>query len=168
MKKALLAVLAVLVFCSAGMAAIKDSPAGFRGVKWGQPPSALGESTVLLIDGATSAYSKNGDKLKIGDTDLTYIIYVFWENKFMMAIIQTEGLNNGDALRAALLARYGEPRQKLGVLKSDYAWGDENAMITYTYDTGESKSRVAIASTPIFNAKRERDEAAAQKGSKDF
>lgn len=168
MKKALLAVLAILIFCSAGMAAIKDSPDGFRGIKWGQPPSALGKYTTLLVDGATIVYTKNDDKLKIGGADLKYIAYVFWENKFMSVIIRTEGLSNSDALKAAMFERYGEPQYEQGVLQSDHTWSDKNVLITYTYESDGSKASATISGRSIFHAKQEREKAAAQKGAEDF
>lgn len=167
MKRILLAILLIFVFCSTGIASIKDSPDGFRDIKWGQSPEALGKNAVCLtIDGMLSSYLRIGDELKIGDTDLKVILYFFWDNQFLMVSIYTEGKSNSHALKAAMIARYGEQYD----LNADgeYIWRDNNASIEFTYEASESEATASITSTRILQAMAQQSEEAAQKGAKDF
>lgn len=168
MKKTLFAVLAIFIFCSTGSAAIKDSPDGFRGIKWGQSPSALGKYTLLAHTGGLGYYLKNDDKLKIGDADLTSIMYIFWENKFVMAVIQTEGSGNSNALRTAMIARYGEPEHGQNNANESSVWHDDNIVITYNYNMNALETSAAIANKPLLQKMLGQGEAAAQKGVNDF
>lgn len=80
MKKILLALLIIFAFCSISTATIKDSPDGFRGIKWGDPPSALG-ARIKTGDGQFSiTYEKKGDKLSIGSAKLKSIRYKFLQD----------------------------------------------------------------------------------------
>lgn len=58
MKKSLLAILAAPILCSAGAAEIKNAPDGFCGVKWGDPPSALGARDKVEENSSLSTYIK--------------------------------------------------------------------------------------------------------------
>lgn len=167
MKKALLAVLLVFFFCSVAVAAIKDSPDGFRGIKWGQSPAALGENAILVdSSGKKSFYYIKGDNCRIGEADVDCISYFFWDNKFITATILAEGEFNSSALKAAMIEWYGEQYD----LDSDgeHVWSDDNAYITLTIEMGDTITSATITSVPLLKAMIEDEDEEAKKGVKGF
>lgn len=169
MKKTLLAILLIFAFCSVGAAAIKDSPGGFRGIRWGQSPAALGKNAVgLQMSGDVRGYLRTDDNLKIGGANVESIRYAFWENKFLQVIIKAKGVMNGQLLKAAMIARYGQPDIQSDSADYSYLWLDDKAFIKYTYDAGASEATASIASTRLMQAMIDRQESEAKRGIKDF
>lgn len=169
MKKVLFAILLIFALCSVSTAEIKDSPDGFRGIKWGQSPDALGKNCSLVMnEGKLRVYLENDDKLRIGDAEITSVMYGFWDNKFMSVVIKAEGLSNSKALKAEMIARHGEPHSQPDKAEENYRWYDDNAVITYTYYVSEVCAGVGIASAPLIQAQLDEEREAAQKGVKNF
>lgn len=98
-EKISFAILLLLVFCSVAAAAIKDSPDGFRGIKWGDPPLVLGASTLIKEAYDIQTYTKHNENLKMGDVNLTAITYFFKQKKFIDAAITSKGTDNSHRIK---------------------------------------------------------------------
>lgn len=144
MKKISFAILLIFVFCSVAFAAIKDSPDGFRGVKWGDKPTALGASKLEEEAYGIQIYTRHKEKLKIGEANLTEILYFFNEEKFICVTIESKGSNNIKALKTALTLRYGE--DFIESPHGELIWGDWNAMVVLQTPEKDTAS-VLIANT---------------------
>lgn len=142
MKKLSFAIFLLLVFCSVALAAIKDSPDGFRGIKWGEPPSALGASKLTEEAYGVQIYVRHDDKLKIGNANLTEISYIFNEKKFVGTIIASKGSDNNRALKNALMLRYGMDFHETP--QGEVVWFDVNAMVVYQYIPEDDTASVVI------------------------
>lgn len=147
MKKNLFAILLILVFCSVAVADIKDSPDGFREIKWGDKPSALGASTLVEETRGLQVYVKHNENLKMGEANLTAIAYMFMEKKFIGTAITSKGSDNSRALKTALLLRHGEDFVEIPRV---VVWGDMNATIAYQYLPEHNTTLVVIANAVTF------------------
>lgn len=166
MKKVVLALSLVFILCSISTAEIKDSPNGFRGIKLGDPPSALGTREKVEADGFVSLYEKKDDKMAIGVTDLASIRYLFLQDRLLMAIfIKTGGRSNSDQLRDTAIARYGEPAKNA---PDDCLWFDDNVIIGYKYDKYENVAELVIYSKEIYDRYNAVKKLVIEQGVKDF
>lgn len=147
MKKVSFAVFLLLIFCSVAFAAIKDSPDGFRGIKWGDPLSALGASTLIEDAYGLQSYVRHNENLKMGEANLTAVAYCFREKKYLGTVISSKGVENSLALKAALLLRYGA---EFDEIPGGLAWMDTNAMVAYQYLPEYNITSVIIANTITF------------------
>lgn len=150
MKKISFAILLMLVFCSVAVASIKDSPDGFRGIKWGDPPSALGANTLIEEAYGIQTYEKHNENLMIGEVNLTAIAYLFQEKKFIGTAITSKGADNGIALKTALLLRYGAEFNEIPGGLVGLVWDDMNATIAYQYLPEHNTTLVVIANAITF------------------
>lgn len=140
MKK-VIAIVAVLfcVFCgvNTSFAVIKNSPDGFRGVKWGDRASnhkrLEHQYRIGLSDYLT--YMDPGDDLSIGGADLEYIKYRFTlMTGFSRVEIKTASIRDFAPFIDALFERFGEGEQ-LG--EYQYSWKDDNVqMRLFLYNGG--------------------------------
>lgn len=145
MRKACFAVLIILLLATTTTANryMKNSPIGFRGVKWGDPPSALGNSYMLVED----HYIREGDGLAIGDARLSTIIYRFWKNRLEAVFIQAPR-NQFPALRDAMFLYFGLP-YKPDKYEESYMWQDNNALILLVERGDEGMSDLIFLSMGI-------------------
>jgi hypothetical protein len=63
-------------------------------------------------------YIKKGDHLKLGETQLDKMEYVFWRGKFAEARISATGPENFDRLKTFLFEKYGTVNKSQGA----YFW----------------------------------------------
>lgn len=149
MKKTLLAIFTILVFCSASAAEIKNSPDGFRGVKWGDPPSALGDRDKVEGTPLLSTYIKKGDALSFGDAEVKEIEYTFVRDRlFAAATITVKYKRDCDRLKDALVAEYGTPSLDE---KEKTVWKLDTITIYYKYDPGHEQREDAAEAAILSN-----------------
>lgn len=150
MKKVILALSLVFALCSAGAAEIKDSPDGFRGIKWGDPPAKLGAREKLGEVEVLSTYTRKGDKMSIGEARLNEIRYLFVQDRlFLGVVIEAKEKLNCDKLMDALTARYGKPVDDGA--ENALRWIDDALNISYMYDRSEETAIVHIHSKKMFD-----------------
>lgn len=166
MKKVILALSLVFFLCSISTAEIKDSPDGFRGIKWGDPPSALGERVKIAVGRFVSFYTKDDEQMSIGVANLKSIEYVFiQDSQLSHVIIYAEGADNCTKLREAMIARYGTPLQ---TSQTKNLWGDKKNSISFEYDTDTKNAEVYIISSKMINKLNALKKQEAEQGVKDF
>ena len=116
MKK--IAVVAVLVMALTwcGMAfAFENEPEGFRGLKWGDPPT---EDMVLLPPSTQTQmeYVRTDEKLQLGRARFQEIIYSFYcedeMREFMMVFLHFKGESNYKLLETICKNKFGEPTKE--------------------------------------------------------
>jgi len=92
--------------------------AGFRDVRWGDPP--VQGMAVLKQDGHECLYMRSSDSLRLGDGRLTGINYKFWRGKLHGVVLQIAPGSLRDAMNAVQKV-YGKPTQP-NPLKQRYYW----------------------------------------------
>lgn len=149
MRKSCLAVVMILIFATSAMGNryMKNSPLGFRGVKWGDPPSALGDRMQI----SKNIYVRIGDEMNIGGAKLTAILYVFWDERFLGVNVYAD---KGQflALLNALIAQFGKP-MKPDKYDEEYVWQDSNAVVVVAEVLGEG-GELLILSQKIIDLQK--------------
>jgi hypothetical protein len=177
MKKISLSLLVVLlfIFALASIAqAFQNEPDGFRGLKWGDPPT----EDMTFIDPYISIdklYNRENDKLSIGDAKLQYINYHFdlYSDQFRRITAGFSGEINYRILKIIFEERYGEPTRKYKYsepTKEEMFWDGEKASIMLSFDSEKSEGYFGFVSREFFHIQIPEDnrEKIAEKAKDDF
>lgn len=120
-----LAVLAVFVSFNTFAA---QSIEGFRGLKWGDAPSAL---NVPKLDEKSSTgelcYIQPNEKLAIGDATVSKVKYCFYKDRLSTVLITFPTEQDGESILRTLSEAYGKPRQQNRYLDT-YHWLDQTSI----------------------------------------
>ena len=108
---------------------------GFNDLKWGVRLSGLKGLEQRPIDSGLDEvieYIRPADVLKLGDADLTAVIYAFWRDQLYTVTVWTEGPANYNALRTAVFNQFGQGTQ-IEDAGEKYLWsqGSTDAMLKY-------------------------------------
>jgi hypothetical protein len=110
-------------------------PDGFRENRWGTDISAFGElKLVMEINNEVYRYEKINDNLKLGEVNITRILYDFKENKFIAVTIITNGIDEWQTLKASVHKRYGndcKPESNVNEINYRYKSMDTELILEY-------------------------------------
>jgi len=153
MKKIITGIVVLLVLAlSVGAFAFQNEPDGFRGLKWGDPPS---EDMEYLGDVFGKGYTLPNDKMFIGSAKLYMIVYLFYESRFFAVGLYYSGEENYDLLETICKERYGEEELEEGFY--EFNWRGQKSFITLHYDIAEEEGFLSLASTVISLEKTKAD-----------
>jgi hypothetical protein len=122
---------------------------------------------LILVEEGDKFYSKKNDKLKIGEADLEYVVYVFYENKFYGVDILCKGINNYNKIKETLIKTYGK-RYIKGNITEKYVWLGDNVSIVLTYDDVSKEGSLVYMYMPIKREKDRDDQLKAKSGADDL
>ncbi len=132
-----------------------SEPDGFAGIKWStefpEVKSDMMESrsTSNPTDPNVKVkiyYTKKGDNLKMGETQLDKMEYGFWKGKFAEVHITAAGPENFNQLKKFLFEKYGTVDKSTQGL---YSWNGPVTRIALRYDEPTKASVLIISSTKI-------------------
>ena len=110
---------------------------GFRDLPWG---SKLSEAGMVKAESDTGLagvveFVRPHDLLRIGEAELTNIIYSFWHDQLYTVTIWTQNYSNYEALRSAAFERFGEGSRRNESIER-YIWSDRltDRMLEYVKD----------------------------------
>ncbi len=147
MKKVLVLAVVLVLALSAGAFAFQNEPDGFRGLKWGDPPS---EKMEYLDDSVGSKrYTLPDDKMSIGSAEFWMITYKFYEGRFFLVSLYFDGEDNYDLLETICRERYGREELEEGFY--ELSWLGQNTSITIYYDIAEEGGFLMLNSTVILS-----------------
>ena len=113
MKKitVVLLIIVLVLALSVGVFAFQNEPDGFRGLKWGDPPT---EDMEFVYGGDISKnYMRPDDKMSVGKAVLEFIVYAFVDvdGELMFYSADLLFVNEGsfDILKAVCKQRFGPP-----------------------------------------------------------
>ena len=86
--------------------AFQNEPEGFRGLKWGDPPTE--EMVIDTVENMLMWYTRDNDKVHIGPAELKRIRYVFYKGKLMRIGIEPNHFEGKD-LEDVLVLKFGNP-----------------------------------------------------------
>lgn len=172
MKK--IAVVAVLVMALTwcGMAfAFENEPEGFRGLKWGDPPTP--EMEFLRKENEWMTFYRNpGDQLKLGDASFYMILYQFYTpsnttvRRLMGVGLFFKDKENFEILKTICTVKFGEPTNE-GFHELD--WASLDTTVLLTYDNIDEDGYLVLTSTPIFEQlTQEKEKKQAESAEKDW
>jgi len=169
-----IAVVAVLVMALAwcGMAfAFQNEPEGFRGLKWGDPPT---EDMEFLReeDQWINSYRDPGDKLELGDARFYMIEYEFYTpsnttvRRLMGVGLFFKDKENFEILKTICTVEFGEPTNK-GFDELD--WFSLDTAVLLTYESIDEDGLLVLMSRPIFEQyTREKEKKEVEEAEKDW
>lgn len=140
-----------------------SEPDGFRGIKWGQSPSTVGELVYQASDGGIDLYTRKDDELKMGAAELELILYYFWQDKFCDVMITTKGFLNWNYFKAVVFEKFGEGYQDNKYIE-EYMWWGEKTWMMLKHDEVSKRGVLYMFSTDIFKQKEEWKKEQVKKG----
>lgn len=99
---------------------------GFRDLPWGSELSDIAGMAETETDTGLAGvvgYIRPNDVLRIGEAELTNIIYSFWHDQLYTVTIWTQNYSNYEALRSAVFERFGEGSRR-NESRERYIWSD--------------------------------------------
>jgi len=140
MKKVLLFI--CLFFFIIVKAQAYEPPKDFRGMEFGAHIDSIDAKFTMLESSEKDDkyYTREGDKLSIGDAELTNIMYGFYKDMFMSVIINAKGFSNHDKLTKALIAKFGSPEIPNQYIE-EYEW---NGTVKIQYKYNEYSGNITL------------------------
>lgn len=147
MKKVfLLSVVALIVLAlSLGVFAFQNEPDGFRGLKWGDPPTEDMAYWELVV--GLDLYILPGEKLSLGEAKLEIITYCFYEDRFMEVNLHFLGLENYKLLMEICRTKFGKEVEHSA---SNLYWVSSQSEVSMDYLPSKNQGVLTLASFPIF------------------
>jgi hypothetical protein len=134
-----------------------DEKYGFREYQFGIDSTAIPNLKFVTQEGNVKYYSKEDDKLNIGDAKLKTILYGFYKNKLYWVEIKTEGLTNSRFLLSSLEELYGKG-YKANQFMDNYDWFGKKVILMY-----EENSITGDASVSTWSKIIQKEKAAFEK-----
>ena len=100
---------------------------GFRDLPWGSGLSDIAGMVKTETDTGLAGvveYIRPNDVLRVGEAELTHIIYSFWHDQLYTVTIWTQNYLNYEALRSAAFERFGEGTRRDESIER-YIWSDK-------------------------------------------
>lgn len=172
MKKIAVVAVLVMLLISSGMAsfAFQNEPKGFRGLKWGDPPSE-GMEFLREVEGMM-VYGNPDEKMKLGDARFYMILHTFYvppdaiEKTFMATALYFKGEENFNILETICRVKFGEPTEE-GF--HQFQWTGLASTVVLTYDSVEESGFMSVGSTMIFGRyTEEKEQKQAEDAEKDW
>ncbi len=146
MRKVVMTAIAFfLLLLTTGAMAFQNEPEGFRGLKWGDPPTedmALWDVVVGL-----DLYILPGEKLSLGEAELVLITYCFYEDRFMEVNLHFLELDNYALLKEICRTKFGKELEQSA---SDLYWVSSQSEVSMDYLSVKNYGVLTLASFPIF------------------
>jgi len=162
----------------------QNEPDGFRGLKWGDPPSEDMEYCRFLdSDFDITTYERWKDEMQIGGAELDDINYSFYKGRFMAVEIEP-GYDNYDALKDVVMLKFGDGTViKKDLYNEKIVWSGDLAtiileksidkriwqLLIYSTETWEEKEKEFSGKKEEAERKKEEErQKAAEEGLDDF
>ncbi|UZJ42187.1 hypothetical protein OO006_04225 [Prosthecochloris sp. SCSIO W1101] len=159
--------LTLLFLTTAGNSyAFKNEPEGFRGIQWGDSPSALKNGKKVYSKDNVEYYIKLDDVMQIGSATVSNVVYEFWHGKFATALIETEGHKNWSRLKETVFERFGNGKKPKRFMEK-YIWGSPYRGKSYMllkYSEIKKKGVLYIFSKEIWKQRKGYDKPVAKEG----
>jgi hypothetical protein len=110
-------------------------PGGYNGIKWEAKLSALVGMKHYRTDpscGGIDFYIREGDTFKLVNGKDKVVQYGFWKGKFYVAVVQTKGREEWNALKETIFKKYGEGAKPF-LNQEEYLWDGKNSDMVLRY-----------------------------------
>jgi hypothetical protein len=143
-----------------------DDIEGFRDIKWGDSVAKLGNYTIIkeTPDTKEMIAIKNDEYLKIGEANISYITYHFFDDKLIWVTIRYVSKEDNNIIIQTLESKYGEFKDIGGLspecdknykyhikCKTSFVSGDVRINTHYDfYTTDKEKGRIEITNLKLL------------------
>jgi len=148
---------------------------GFRGISWGTDLSQrpdMGQIEAPKIPTDSGVWTREGDKLQIGEAELTEIYYITYKTRLMGILVKCRGRENFQALKRALSAQYGplsQPNEFIEqFIKSGITSTREKVIMSLDYNEFSETGIWVVSFKPLCDQQERDKEVAARAAGKDF
>ena len=127
---------AMVVFLLADIGpAFQNEPQGFRGLKWGGPPTEDMKFLCVLPEGAR-CYTRPYEKLSIEGVSLVTIVYTFYgqPERLMSVNLLWTGKDNYEHLKAICRARFGKETEREPHNPYNLRWVGQKTEVALGYE----------------------------------
>jgi hypothetical protein len=163
MKRMIFTVLTILSLNSVAFAS-ENEPEGFRGIKWG---TAFSKHSTEMVLKEKNIYTRKGDQMTIGGAKLKELSYFYYKGQFSGVFVETVGIQNEQALIAALRAQFGAPSQPNQFMEQ-YLWDGAITSIVASCSSVTHVCGVLFQSQELSKVETADKQKIAEKGKKDF
>lgn len=118
----------------------------FRDLAWGDPPSALSEAIQVSEENGLVSYLELHGIKKLGNLDVTYVGYVFFQDRLAAILIASP---DKDALERTLTAKYGDPVEDPLDFEHDAKWQSGDTLAVLDKDVLSDDATATLLSMSI-------------------
>jgi hypothetical protein len=125
-----------------------SEPEGYNGIQWETKLSTLERMKHTRTDpthGGIEFYVKEGDTFKLENGTQKPVQYGFWREKFYVAVVNTKGPEEWNALKDAVFKKFGVGAKPF-VNREEYLWVGKNAVMALQYDENSKTGTFYIRS----------------------
>lgn len=137
----------MIFLCQSVGFTFKNEPDGFRGLKWGNPPT---KNMVFYYNFGENIniYFLPGEKLSIGRAQFTKIHYWFHDKRLAGVSMSFDGKENFDLLESICQYRFGTETTRIEDTMYEFylMWKGKMALITLLYDSMEETGILILQS----------------------
>jgi len=128
--------------------AFQNEPDGFRGLKWGNPPT----ENMLLFEAKENKryYTLPNEKLSLGNVNLSSIVYAFYDQpeRLMVVSLYFKGTDNYDLMTDICGKKFGTENVDVGILK--LTWWGEITTINLEYNLAIEGGVLILINTTLW------------------
>jgi hypothetical protein len=113
-----------------------SEPDGYNGIKWQTRLSTLERMKHTRTDpthGGIEFYVRDGDTFKLENGKHKPVQYGFWREKFYVAVVNTKGPEEWNALKDSVFKKFGVGAKPF-TNREEYLWVGRNAIMALQYD----------------------------------
>jgi RNA polymerase sigma factor (sigma-70 family) len=124
-------------------------------IEWGANISDLADMVLMEVVGdGKKVYTREGQKMKIGDADIERVMYGFHEERLYELQILFRSFFNFVKLKEVLFKLYGPGLQPSRFLET-YHWYGKETSVFLTYDEKSGKGAIGYTFLPIYKERQE-------------
>lgn len=142
-RTAIMAILAILLAFSGMAFAFDNEPEGFRGLKWGDPPT---EEMEKLSEGLMAMYQRPSDRLSLGDAEFDYIFYMFYQDRFFKVSLQFKERRNAILLTLTCRLKFGKETSNK---RTELCWVGSHSIVTLEYSSQFDQGNLSLENITI-------------------
>jgi len=149
-KKVMLLTLIISTFLLTGAGfTFQNEPDGFRGLKWGDPPTKeMIYHPNLLGTGGTKVYTRPKDEMYVENIQFDFIAYLYDKSeRFTMAVLRFSEEKKFDLLKNICRERFGiETKKEIQKL----TWQGSKTAIVLAYDISKREGELSFVSLEVW------------------
>ncbi|GAB2954557.1 hypothetical protein GCM10027048_20010 [Hymenobacter coalescens] len=144
-----------------------DTKYGFRDLKFGTTVASVKGLALLESKGGMRVYTRVTDSKKVGNFQVSRILYYFYRGQLSSIRLDTKGYLNSRGVLAAFQGLYGPGEQDNEYIE-EYSWVGDRVVMNYEENSVSNNATIYLFSRSMLERQRVDEEKAAQKAGADL